>query len=132
MEGLLNGFPVGQSLTAAASRSLYLLLGLSLPVLAFASLTRNMAELVIGAVLGSLGFVLFKVFINLINNYGEIGPVMATGLSWIRESTMFAVAVVGSSTRSEEHTSELQSLTNLVCRLLLEKKKKLLQKRLRP
>src|SRR5437016_10435181 len=29
----------------------------------------------------------------------------------------------GDVTRSEEHTSELQSLTNLVCRLLLEKKK---------
>src|SRR5438046_8201063 len=29
-----------------------------------------------------------------------------------------------SGPRSEEHTSELQSLTNLVCRLLLEKKKK--------
>src|SRR5574341_1531430 len=28
------------------------------------------------------------------------------------------------SLRSEEHTSELQSPTNLVCRLLLEKKKK--------
>src|SRR5437016_6617214 len=28
------------------------------------------------------------------------------------------------SVRSEEHTSELQSLTNIVCRLLLEKKKK--------
>ena len=28
------------------------------------------------------------------------------------------------SNRSEEHTSELQSRTNLVCRLLLEKKKK--------
>src|ERR1019366_10597386 len=28
--------------------------------------------------------------------------------------------------RSEEHTSELQSLTNLVCRLLLEKKKHML------
>src|SRR5438093_2406948 len=27
--------------------------------------------------------------------------------------------------RSEEHTSELQSLTNLVCRLLLEKKRRL-------
>src|SRR2546430_4311297 len=27
------------------------------------------------------------------------------------------------STRSEEHTSELQSQSNLVCRLLLEKKK---------
>src|SRR2546430_6882035 len=29
-----------------------------------------------------------------------------------------------SSQRSEEHTSELQSQSNLVCRLLLEKKKK--------
>src|SRR5437016_7721889 len=29
----------------------------------------------------------------------------------------------GLEKRSEEHTSELQSLTNLVCRLLLEKKK---------
>src|SRR5258706_8746787 len=32
--------------------------------------------------------------------------------------------------RSEEHTSELQSLTNLVCRLLLEKKKKTFNERL--
>src|SRR2546425_5854272 len=30
-----------------------------------------------------------------------------------------------SSTRSEEHTSELQSLAYLVCRLLLEKKKQI-------
>src|SRR6266853_3217750 len=29
--------------------------------------------------------------------------------------------------RSEEHTSELQSQSNLVCRLLLEKKKKIYQ-----
>src|SRR2546430_13705388 len=31
--------------------------------------------------------------------------------------------VRNSNTRSEEHTSELQSQSNLVCRLLLEKKK---------
>src|SRR2546427_9544348 len=31
--------------------------------------------------------------------------------------------VAGRSKRSEEHTSELQSQSNLVCRLLLEKKK---------
>src|SRR2546427_6572411 len=30
----------------------------------------------------------------------------------------------GQTIRSEEHTSELQSQSNLVCRLLLEKKKK--------
>src|SRR2546422_5502346 len=34
------------------------------------------------------------------------------------------------STRSEEHTSELQSRLHLVCRLLLEKKKKIKIKRL--
>src|SRR5205085_7585489 len=33
-------------------------------------------------------------------------------------------ALLGESLRSEEHTSELQSQSNLVCRLLLEKKKK--------
>src|SRR5437899_12918614 len=35
------------------------------------------------------------------------------------------VAVRAAYARSEEHTSELQSLRHLVCRLLLEKKKKL-------
>src|SRR5688572_31746991 len=34
------------------------------------------------------------------------------------------IEVWGDGTRSEEHTSELQSQSNLVCRLLLEKKKK--------
>src|SRR5260370_21958483 len=34
--------------------------------------------------------------------------------------------------RSEEHTSELQSHLNLVCRLLLEKKKQTQQRRLKP
>src|SRR5205814_4469411 len=34
------------------------------------------------------------------------------------------VDLVSDQVRSEEHTSELQSLRHLVCRLLLEKKKK--------
>src|SRR2546426_2832136 len=38
---------------------------------------------------------------------------------------LVAIAVVGAlGLRSEEHTSELQSPCNLVCRLLLEKKKR--------
>src|SRR2546427_1949273 len=36
---------------------------------------------------------------------------------------MAAVAGAAESARSEEHTYELQSQSNLVCRLLLEKKK---------
>src|SRR5438046_7980586 len=38
-------------------------------------------------------------------------------------NTTQAAASKRTLSRSEEHTSELQSLTNLVCRLLLEKKK---------
>src|SRR5437016_5833046 len=41
-----------------------------------------------------------------------------------RRSPVVAHAGPHRPPRSEEHTSELQSLTNLVCRLLLEKKKK--------
>src|SRR5206468_12272561 len=37
-------------------------------------------------------------------------------------------ARAGRGTRSEEHTSELQSRSDLVCRLLLEKKKKITNK----
>src|SRR5262245_62286275 len=36
-------------------------------------------------------------------------------------------AICGACGRSEEHTSELQSLRHLVCRLLLEKKNKKIQ-----
>src|SRR5437016_8613994 len=41
-------------------------------------------------------------------------------------ATVMLVMLLG---RSEEHTSELQSLTNLVCRLLLEKKNKITTQR---
>src|SRR5258705_1168216 len=41
-----------------------------------------------------------------------------------REALTKAHEAASQVTRSEEHTSELQSLRHLVCRLLLEKKKK--------
>src|SRR2546426_9074977 len=47
----------------------------------------------------------------------------------IRNETPMSPSSRGSSSayqRSEEHTSELQSPCNLVCRLLLEKKKKII------
>src|SRR2546427_3342865 len=46
-----------------------------------------------------------------------LGPPEAAGRALVGLLT-------GNLARSEEHTSELQSQSNLVCRLLLEKKKK--------
>src|SRR5262249_59999762 len=45
------------------------------------------------------------------------------GRTHLADERKHAVLVDQALGRSEEHTSELQSLTNLVCRLLLEKKK---------
>src|SRR2546430_12318744 len=42
----------------------------------------------------------------------------------IREDGQYLTVEALAGARSEEHTSELQSQSNLVCRLLLEKKKK--------
>src|SRR5688572_32745913 len=45
-------------------------------------------------------------------------------LSRAEEDIVQDCRVIAEEYRSEEHTSELQSQSNLVCRLLLEKKKK--------
>src|SRR5256885_8252890 len=51
------------------------------------------------------------------------------GSRWYSREAAESAAALGRDTinksRSEEHTSELQSPCNLVCRLLLEKKKKI-------
>src|SRR2546427_6220910 len=64
---------------------------------------------------------------------GELWPRLEIGLGVqavadaLGDTAATALALVGAGLRdrrSEEHTSELQSQSNLVCRLLLEKKKK--------
>src|SRR5688572_32656650 len=53
------------------------------------------------------------------NNTIKIADVRSTGVKVQKGKVLDGVG-----RRSEEHTSELQSQSNLVCRLLLEKKKK--------
>src|SRR5437899_7803139 len=53
------------------------------------------------------------------------GPVME---SQFRVDELLCLGISEIAIRSEEHTSELQSLRHLVCRLLLEKKKKIKKK----
>src|SRR5690625_6098509 len=44
---------------------------------------------------------------------------------FVDDLSQFAKGYIGAGGRSEEHTSELQSRGHLVCRLLLEEKKRL-------
>src|SRR5215211_8892288 len=54
----------------------------------------------------------------------HLRPVLGVGPAGASVDRHHGVARVVSPRRSEEHTSELQSHSDLVCRLLLEKKKK--------
>src|SRR5205823_8697558 len=51
-----------------------------------------------------------------------INPASGSVVASYEESSPEAVQAIIAGARSEEHTSELQSLAYLVCRLLLEKK----------
>src|SRR5260370_20375138 len=55
----------------------------------------------------------------------QCGPCLAS------EKRLVPAHKLATRVRSEEHTSELQSHLNLVCRLLLEKKKKNIRKSIR-
>src|SRR5688572_31336445 len=63
-----------------------------------------------------VGFILF----NLIG----MGATIALAMWFFNREVKVTEQMPNRADRSEEHTSELQSQSNLVCRLLLEKKKK--------
>src|SRR5260370_5278528 len=62
----------------------------------------------------TIALVVMVIFVFLRNFWATVIPAVTVPLS-----------LVGTFARSEEHTSELQSHLNLVCRLLLEKKKQI-------
>src|SRR2546430_10018652 len=55
---------------------------------------------------------------------GQGGELLGVGDRGLCRARRDHEPIVSLQPRSEEHTSELQSQSNLVCRLLLEKKKK--------
>src|SRR2546427_12503395 len=63
--------------------------------------------------------------IGILTGGGDVPGLNSVIKSVVYRATEMGWSVIGiRKGRSEEHTSELQSQSNLVCRLLLEKKKK--------
>src|SRR5687767_15431542 len=65
-------------------------------------------------------------YTTLFRSYASIGRSLGLSEQQVKDHLAYARARLEKilRERSEEHTSELQSLAYLVCRLLLEKKKK--------
>src|SRR5262249_60519069 len=70
-------------------------------------------------------FTLESIGPTVLGTLGVLVTLVAASTVWLfltSPAVLATSAAGGTFSRSEEHTSELQSLTNLVCRLLLEKK----------
>src|SRR5260370_11401447 len=59
-----------------------------------------------------------------LRRYGSVPEMARASLRGVSRACEYGTERWARAMRSEEHTSELQSHLNLVCRLLLEKKKK--------
>src|SRR5438093_8504855 len=66
----------------------------------------------------------FRVIVSRRETMDELLISAEYAVSHADPARLAKLSATATERRSEEHTSELQSLTNLVCRLLLEKKKK--------
>src|SRR5690606_42004124 len=108
---------VGSLLLAAAAAVLYALsLHDALPILV---VVARMVGMVVGlALLTAVGLRRFQEEVAGLADPTDADAMLDAAV--VQVQTVFAGAALA---RSEEHTSELQSRENIVCRLLLEKKK---------
>jgi hypothetical protein len=94
LQGLANGFPFAQSASAALACAVWVLLTLSLPVLAFAALTASMTETLVGAV-GVLAMVIAFLIVPAVT--GATIPTSLTGFAWVPSLVREALLLVASA-----------------------------------
>ncbi len=95
LQGLANGFSFGQSAAAAIACGVWVLLTVSLPVLAFATLTASMTETFVAA-LGVFAVVIASRIVPAL--LGATAPAMLTGFAWVpflMRAVLLLVAAAG-------------------------------------
>jgi hypothetical protein len=93
--GLANGFAFSQSLSAALSQNLYFLIGFTLPILAFASLTKSMTEALGGAFVIFIGIMGLEVVVSGLSGGKPLGPTTNTGIAWIPLTGRLLIYLLG-------------------------------------
>ncbi len=89
IDGLAIGFPASLALKAACAQDFQLFLGISLPLLAFATLTSNLME----ALAGSIAIALSVIVFNLSSVPGSF--TWSGGISWIPATILWSLVVLG-------------------------------------
>ena len=91
LQGVANGFSVGESLTAASTSALRILMTVTLPMLAFAALTATMTDAFVAA-LGA--FAIVVAFLALPRRLGMNAPPTA-GFAWVGTAARDLVLLIG-------------------------------------
>jgi hypothetical protein len=89
--GVANGFSFPVSFNEAISQNVYFLVGFTLPIFAFVSLTRNTTEALGAAVVLVVAYVLGAEALILPISGSPMGPTSNTGLAWIPLTWRFGV-----------------------------------------
>ena len=89
--GLANGFSFLLSCSAALSQNLYFLVGFTLPICAFVSLTRSTSEALGAAFVIVVGIVFSTEALILPMSGNPLGPTSNTGLAWIPLTLRLAI-----------------------------------------
>jgi hypothetical protein len=92
-----EGFAWERSLGAALSHSLASLLFLYLPVMGFASLTRNFAETTVGVVIGVATLAGLVQVVSMIPFTGGTGNVSGTGSGWLLAMALGLILLFGAA-----------------------------------
>ena len=97
LQGLTNGFSFPQSLRAAASRLLFLLFFMVLPIFILASVTQNMTEAFIFGCACTFIIGAFLSLADYINRalHGTLIVVTHSGIGWIAEVFRFGLVALG-------------------------------------
>jgi hypothetical protein len=99
--GLIDGFTFSACFSSALQENLYFLLGFTLPIIAFVSLTRNLTEALGGAFALFIGVIGLEFVIAAWNGGSPLGPTAETGVAWIPQTERLliylgaAVAILG-------------------------------------
>ncbi len=92
MEALASGFPFSQSLSAALGRAIFLFFAFSIPLLAFASMTKNYMEAIAGAVAVALGISLLTMVTSPVG--GVFDP---STVAWVTFTVRTVILVAGAA-----------------------------------
>jgi hypothetical protein len=97
-QALASGFPWRQSLSVAAAHNIFLTLFIALPALAFASVTRNMTEAIIGGIVAFCGGIGIDILSILLHGREEgLSPTALTGIQWVKTYATLVLLLLGVS-----------------------------------